>query len=575
MQNIFHNWQKWQLVVFSVVIAWFIGANVWLAWAESQTIDEAAHITAGYSYITTRDFRLNPEHPPLLKEISALPLLTLNVKNVKSIQTWATGDEWKTGKDFVYKSPSSPRQIIFVARLANILVATTLGLLIFSLATWFTKSKSYGLLALSLFSFDPNVIAHSHYVTTDIASALGFLLMLASLFYYCNRPNLNRLAIVGVALGVSLAFKFSNIVGLLFVPCLLALSIFVFQKSKSSFWHKFFKFIKYLALVLFIATALLWLFYGFEVIRPSSSTAMSGNAAHTSAVFNHISNLYVPLYSYLRGLGRVLIHAESGTGHRAAYLLGNYYPNGVWYYFFVALIIKTPLVTLFLAFCSLLIGLSSLIKSFRKKLRLSKQTWYILTLVVFIVVYLLFSANTSINIGWRHILPIYPPIFILIAIAIKRFAKKFHISDCKMFILAIVSLACLLASLGSQWPYNLSYSNEVVPVVNRESNWPRLTDSNLDWGQDEYRLISYVNDNPPENFKYQLFSNANFDRIGFPKNLTLGTKDFDPQKCRLISGDKLVLSMQIIYNDNNETTFDCMRGHKPDKVIGSSILIFN
>ena len=41
----------------------------------SAVFDETAHLPAGYTYLTTRDFRLNPEHPPLAKELAALPLL--------------------------------------------------------------------------------------------------------------------------------------------------------------------------------------------------------------------------------------------------------------------------------------------------------------------------------------------------------------------------------------------------------------------------------------------------------------------------------------------------------------------
>src|SRR6266540_2067338 len=69
---------------------------------ESQTYDEAVHLTAGFSYLTTGDYRLNPEHPPLSKMLAALPLLFLKPHLPVEDASWAKGDAVYFGAIFLY-----------------------------------------------------------------------------------------------------------------------------------------------------------------------------------------------------------------------------------------------------------------------------------------------------------------------------------------------------------------------------------------------------------------------------------------------------------------------------------------
>ena len=57
-----------------VLLFLFFAQGIFFIRVNSQTVDEAAHLGAGYSYLTTGDFRLDSEHPPLIKELQALPL---------------------------------------------------------------------------------------------------------------------------------------------------------------------------------------------------------------------------------------------------------------------------------------------------------------------------------------------------------------------------------------------------------------------------------------------------------------------------------------------------------------------
>ena len=145
---------------------------------ESAIMDEVAHIPAGYSYLTQRDMRLNPEHPPLLKDLSAIPLLFIKDINFPSdLKSWKDeiNSQWDFGFNFLYNSGNDADKIIFWARIPMLLLLILTGLILYK---W-TK-ELYGkwpaLMAIFLFSFSPTFIAHGRYVTTDVGAAFGFFI---------------------------------------------------------------------------------------------------------------------------------------------------------------------------------------------------------------------------------------------------------------------------------------------------------------------------------------------------------------------------------------------------------------
>lgn len=205
---------------------------------------------------------------------------------------------------------------------------------------------------------------------------------------------------------------------------------------------------------------------------------------------------------------------------------------------------------------------------------LDKKSFFLLCLILFVVFYLFISMFNEINIGWRHVLPIYPIIYILIAVAAYQLVSV--TKNRKIAIAAIFTILLVPTAISAllQFPKYIGYSNELLPVINKNTNWPKLTDSNLDWGQDLYRLSNYAKANPSAEYSYQLFTNADLGKIGMPLSLKLNNKNFDQNKCKSTKGQYLVISYQIVYNDYGDTTYNCLRGHKPYDVIGSSLLVF-
>src|SRR3989338_11514114 len=146
-------------------------------WNGSLIVDEDPHIGAGYSYLVKQDLRLNPEHPPLVKDLAAIPLLFLNLKQTAfETKQWLSdvNGQWEFGKNLIYNSGNNADQITHFVKLPMLLFFVLAAILIFK---WAKKLYGNGgaLVALLLFSFSPTVLAHARFVTTDLPALFGVL----------------------------------------------------------------------------------------------------------------------------------------------------------------------------------------------------------------------------------------------------------------------------------------------------------------------------------------------------------------------------------------------------------------
>src|SRR3989338_6529100 len=117
------------LVVFSVFLA------ITSVWNDSVIVDEVPHVGAGYSYLTKGDYRLNPEHPPLAKDLAAIPLLFLNIDNnsLFGTQYWNKdiNGQWDFGRFLIFKASSDPQKTSRMAKLPVLLFYILSAILIF------------------------------------------------------------------------------------------------------------------------------------------------------------------------------------------------------------------------------------------------------------------------------------------------------------------------------------------------------------------------------------------------------------------------------------------------------------
>jgi hypothetical protein len=435
------------LVLFLAQCAYFITAN-------SETFDESPHIAAGYSYLVTRDFRLDREHPPLAKIAQALPLfLFYRLPFNPDPQKWRVHDSIAIGDDFIYGSPFPADQIVTLCRLPNLLFG---GLLILLIGWWAHRlwGGSAAIFAMALGCFEPNFIAHSSLVTNDIGVALFMFSTLYLLWEYVKSPTWWRLAATGVSLGLALVTKYSALI-LLPVLALIAGSCFVIDGGPC---------------LLFPA-------------RTTQTDQRQARILETVAMLCVILLFALPVIpaaylfqdwsDWIKGLQTFVRHAEAGHG---AFFLGQYSYDGWWNYFIVAFLIKTPIGSL------LLIAASLFFFSAGKPLRCREAIFLLLPVVVLFAV----TTQAKVNIGLRHVLAVYPFLFVIASRAATiQFGRRWLAT----IVIAGMAVFTAVSSLAVA-PHQLAYFNEFVGGPGEGYRY--LSDSNLDWGQDLKGLKQYV-----------------------------------------------------------------------------------
>lgn len=443
----------------------------------SQTSDEAAHLAAGYSYLTTGDFRLNPEHPPLIKEWAALPLLPLELA-FPGGPLWEQAEEWNIGRLFVHENRLPNDTLLLLGRLPILALSLLLGWFLFRWGRALFGARA-ALLGLALYVLDPNVVAHSSLVTTDLGVTLFMFLTVYALWGWTERPSPRRLALCGAMAGGAIASKFTS---LWLAPILAALLLGL--------------------LVLRAPVPPLPWKEGAGDDRAPLPRRAAGLAlaalcmAAISFVVLAASYGLTGLPAYVVGLSRGFGH--SGIGHMA-YLNGEYSEAGWWYYFLYAYLIKTPIGTLLIVAAS--------IAALRRGPRLRAKDEMFLWIPIAGVVAI--TCLWKVNIGLRHLLPIYPFLYIaagrlvaprLSAAPVRPSAPPREVAvaggaaarrvDWAVAGFVAACLAWNVVAAGTIAPHHLAYFNEIVGGP--RNGHRHLLDSNLDWGQSAKALRRFT-----------------------------------------------------------------------------------
>jgi hypothetical protein len=214
--------ERSRYALVAVVLLIFVGQGLAAIWFNSQTVDEMPHFAAGYSYWATGRFHLNPVHPPLVKQLCLLPVYLLHrlPLDIES-GAWQRGDQHGIGFTMLYESGLSADWLINLARLPNLL----LGVFLVALTGWWSYriwGTSVGVLGLAMAALEPNLVAHSSLVTTDMGWTAFGTATLYALWEYSRTSSLRWLLVVGLAAGLALASKYSAVSLLIVVPATLA-----------------------------------------------------------------------------------------------------------------------------------------------------------------------------------------------------------------------------------------------------------------------------------------------------------------------------------------------------------------
>jgi 4-amino-4-deoxy-L-arabinose transferase-like glycosyltransferase len=454
---------------------------------ETQTWDEGCHIFAGYSYWKRGDFGINPEHPPLVKLLATLPLLNLSLKIPAHTRVFSKEEDFTTATHFVYENDAE--KILFRSRMAASILTLLLAVLVFAAAReMFGTGTAF--LALILFILEPTILAHGALVTTDVGLTCLLFATIYAFYRYVQKPSGLRLALTGLTAGLSLAAKHSAI---LIFPILVALAAYEISRQywhqknantesvvRTSLWKHALGRGAALVVIGAISIAVLWASYGFHSEPRAGFHGLSRVVEYASRLKHPVeaklisgsARWHLLPGAYLYGLADVGITAEFSR----TYLLGTIYPHGKWFYFPVAFAIKST-ITLLLLLLLVPIMIAVRRNAFQREL-------VFLTLPA--AIYLVVGMTSGMNIGIRHILPIYPFLVILAGWAAWQLIKFRRYC---VYAIGVLFLFDIVSSVRS-FPVYLAYSNELWGGP--ANTYKYLTDSNVDWGQQLKAVKKYL-----------------------------------------------------------------------------------
>jgi hypothetical protein len=535
-----------------VLLAWFWSRGEAFLAANGPTFDEGVHLAAGYSYWVTGSFQLNREDPPLLKLLWAAPLaLGDRPPYPHDVAAATNNDHWHVGTALLFNSGRPVRELLDPARRVNL----ALGCAVVALAGWWAfrlwNSRLAGVGACAFAVCDPNLLALSCVLTTDVGLALFSLLACYLLWEYTAAPSRGLLIASGVALGLALGAKFSALAvvmglgaaGIVHVLCggTLALPGTPPDTPRRRAAIEFAFRLGLIAIITLAAT------YGF-----------------------------IHFDQWGRGLKFQLTRADHGDG--VMYLNGEYSRTG-WYHYFLALLpLKLPLGLLAGVLLACATGVIA---------RAPRGVFLVVPPLVFFAM----AAYSRVNLGVRVILPVLPFLYVLAAglgrprsgLCPAQSARRGREPStcCRLTarVLLGVCVAWTAISAVRSDPYPTAYFTELAGGPRGAIRF--VADSNVDWGQGLPQLkpyldahgidvvyLSYFGTDRPEAYGIRYQPLPTYGRVGEPGGELIPADA--PKHVLVVSANNL---LGIYLNDPD--TFAWLRAREPTALLGGCLYVFD
>lgn len=403
----------------------------------SPTYDEPLHIPGGFEFVAQHRYRISTDNPPLARAVFAWPL--------RNAHPTAEGGLERVGQ--VYESAGDYMKGVVASRRGN-LIFVVLAIAGTALVAAELFGPSASVLAALVFAMLPTTLALGGLATTDMAGTAAFALALFALIRWVRRPEWRETALLGVAVAFVFLTKFSV------APSLLVAGIVV-----CVCWRSF-----------------------------PIKCAIAGGVIALALIYG----FYLSVHAAPRFLLGILDIVRHSRGGQDAYLLGEVRHTGWWYYFPIALAVKTPIPVLLLA----AIGVATA----RKREDIA--------MVAIAAGILAIGMTSKADLGVRHILPIYVPLSILAA----RATRNLWMAP----LYAWLIIGSVLAH-PDYLPWMNAFAGPHPEHV--------LLDSNFDWGQDVVRLRDACRARHIDAIGVELFGTADLKRIGMPP-----AHDIDPYR---------------------------------------------
>jgi len=513
--------EKHATAVVATILSLFLIISLAVSSQESTTYDEQSHIAAAYSYVRYGDMRLNPEHPPLLKDLAGIPLLFLHpaFPLTRFTELSSIHEQWVVGNAFLHSVGNNADALTFWARVPPTFIAALLGFFIYAWTRQLAGTLT-GLFALTLYAFDPNILAHGHLVTTDAGIATFIFLATYCFVRFLKQPNRKNLVLFGICLGLAQLVKFSAIVLFPLFGLLAVVYAFALPSSPDDYpglsplarrLALVFSYVWKYAIAVILSFMAIWLFYYFNTLNMPSEkiTVISDSFLKGDGLAAQVGKVVVtwmagipllkPFAVYFLGIFMVSVRAATGSTH---YFLGTVTVHGNPAYFPIVFLLKETLPFLILLVTSLLYALSKLFISLADKTNTfgEKYASFVgqniaqIGMMSFVVFYSYLCITGNLNIGFRHLFPMLPFLYVLTAKgtagALRRLREKFQANTLAIDAIASLVVLWIVSIPALAYPSYLSYFNEIAG--GHANGYQYVTDSNYDWGQDLKNLKKWV-----------------------------------------------------------------------------------
>ena len=450
MRHLMRHWWEWPLLLLALVL--FLAQLLIASPQKSAAFDEQYHLTAGYSYLRTGDFRLATTHPPLMGMIAALPLLRWdNIALPLDDPAWQAGDRFRYSDVFLWEANSDPQGMLVAARRPIMLVGVLLVLGMF----WWARRMigvAASWLVLALAVFDPNLLGNARVVTTDLGLTCFLLLALWRLWCWLEDRTGRNLILVGLCAGLA---AWPNIPASSLAPTVL-LIVLLYPATNSRGIMSGRRLAALIGMGL-TALAVIWALYRFDF------GPMPNGPLHFP----------IPAPFYWQQLYNTFFRIVDLQGARYDFFWGEANNTGWWYYFPVALALKTPLPLLLLGATGLALAVR------RDGWRRTSVLW------VLPLLFLALGLSGVLTIGYRHILPIVPILILSAGYTAQAIDWRAWWGSNKRRLAPIALILLVGWHIGGslrRFPHQEAFFNE---LAGDWYNWSNLlVDSNLDWGQD-------------------------------------------------------------------------------------------
>ena len=479
----------------------------------NHTIDEPSHLACGIEWWEKGVYTIETKHTPLARiSVAFLPYLA-GVREVGHPHTWmetypilsADGHYWRN---------------LTLARMGVLPYFVIVTIVVF-----FWTKRLYGapagLLAAAILTFLPTMLAHSSVATTDVPFTAMFCWAMYAFTLWLKHPNVKTAVVFGVAAGLSLAAKFSTVA---FLPVCGAAILVLYWLAGQRNWRPL---LRTTGLSILCACLVTWAIYRFSYGPLNQFTAIPDRVAAkafgtssgvTKLVHKTTSTVLVPMPEIPDGI-RYL--REQNRLGEPAYLLGRVKDGGFWYFFIVALAVKTPLAVLLLA----AFGAGIVVAKYWH----DRSDWESPAPLACAAVIMIVTMPSRLDTGVRYILPVFAFMSMLAALAVVTlWNRRDHRTMARA--VAVILLGWFALSSALSHPDYLAYFNE----FGGKDPSRLLVVGDLDWGQDLTRLSTYLRENHINHISIAYEGFYDPDSLGLPETVKL--------KCREVPSGWVAMS---------------------------------